>query len=36
VPPWLSPDLQRKMRVDNPMDAYSRLKQPTASKETMQ
>jgi hypothetical protein len=27
VPPGLSADLQRKMRVENPLETYSRLKE---------
>jgi predicted TIM-barrel fold metal-dependent hydrolase len=36
VPPGLSADLQRKMRVDNPMQTYSRLKETHTLKEIRQ
>jgi predicted TIM-barrel fold metal-dependent hydrolase len=40
VPPGLSADLQRKIRVENPLQTYSRLKEPQLKapqlKETMQ
>jgi hypothetical protein len=35
VPPGLSADLQQKIRVDNPLQTYSRLKEPRL-RETMQ